>query len=131
MKVIPIQLDDLFECREIHVKEKGKKEAEEGSNLDEKKTGVWLTNLLHLYKLFNIVFQVFCTDCEILIDRVISDRNLDPEKCDIHFGFDEGQGSLKLGFTITEHDETDEKTSKKVMKKYDIFYLLQKYLAKN
>ena len=74
---------------------------------------------------------MFCTDCEILIDKVISDRNLDPEKCDIHFGFDGGQGSLKLGFTITEHDETDEKTSKKVIKKYDIFYLLQKYLAKN
>ena len=34
------ELVDLFEFREICVKEKGKKEAEEGSNLDEKKTGV-------------------------------------------------------------------------------------------
>ena len=29
-------------------------------------------------------------------------RNMDPDKCDLHLGFDGGQGSLKLVLSITE-----------------------------
>ena len=58
---------------------------------------------------------MFCTDCDKLIEKVITDRSLNPEKCDVHFGFDGGQGSLKLGFTITEQITTDELSSKKVL----------------
>ena len=46
--------------------------------------------------------KVFCNDCDELVQLVIHERGLDPQDCDVHVGFDGGQGLLKIGFTVTE-----------------------------
>lgn len=58
-----------------------------------------------LCEIFNINVQVFCNDCDELVQLVIRERGLDPHDCDVHVGFDGGQGLLKIGFTVTERSE--------------------------
>ena len=38
-------------------------------------------------------------DCDELVQTVLYERGLDPHDCDVHVGFDGGQGILKIGFT--------------------------------
>ena len=45
---------------------------------------------------------MFCNNTDGLIKKTIQERNLDSENCDVHVGFDGGQGFLKIGFTVTE-----------------------------
>ena len=41
--------------------------------------------------------------------KTLEDRDLDPETSDIHLGFDGGQGFLKIGFTVTERPNSEDK----------------------
>ena len=52
--------------------------------------------------------QVFCTDCDELLQLVLHERGLNPHECDVHVGFDGGQGILKIGFTVTERESCGE-----------------------
>lgn len=49
--------------------------------------------------------KVFCDDCDELVQHVLYERGLDPGQCDVHVGFDGGQGILKIGFTVTDRSE--------------------------
>ena len=57
------------------------------------------------HKEYIICVQVFCNDCDELVQLVIHERGLAPQDCDVHVGFDGGQGLLKIGFTVTERCE--------------------------
>ena len=37
----------------------------------------------------------------------LNERGLNPGDCDVHVGFDGGQGILKIGFTVTEREKMD------------------------
>ena len=50
----------------------------------------------------NFSRQVFCVDCDKLVVEAMTYRGLSPSSCDIHCGFDGGQGVLKLALTITD-----------------------------
>ena len=39
--------------------------------------------------------------------EVMTSRGLNPHTCDVHCGFDGGQGILKLAVTITDRQELD------------------------
>ena len=52
-----------------------------------------------------IFFKVFCNDCSQLVLSVMAHRGLNPQTCDVHCGFDGGQGMLKLAVTITDRLE--------------------------
>ena len=52
--------------------------------------------------------QVFCDDSSQLLLDVMAHRGLNPHSCDVHCGFDGGQGMLKLGLTITDRLEMEE-----------------------
>ena len=41
-----------------------------------------------------------------MVQHVLSERGLNPHDCDVHVGFDGGQGLLKIGFTVTDRTET-------------------------
>ena len=52
--------------------------------------------------------QVFCNDCDLLVQKTLLHRGDNPHECDVHCGFDGGQGLLKIGYTITKRtNETD------------------------
>ena len=53
-------------------------------------------------------YQVFCTDSSQLVQDVLLHRGLNPHSCDVHCGFDGGQGMLKLGVTITDRAGVEE-----------------------
>ena len=52
--------------------------------------------------LFFCNYQVFCDDCDLLVQRTLLYRGDNPHECDVHCGFDGGQGLLKIGYTITK-----------------------------
>ena len=93
------KLDYLFSTREIIMKERPKEKKNEAESEDEEivdDSG---------YKDIPTV-GVFCEDCDELVQLVLYERGLDPHACDVHVGFDGGQGILKIGFTVTERNET-------------------------
>ena len=45
---------------------------------------------------------MFCTVCDALVQQVFRERGLDPFECDVHCGFDGGQGLLKIALTVTQ-----------------------------
>ena len=47
---------------------------------------------------------MFCKDCDKLIQTVLDERSPKPEDCDVHCGFDSGQGMLKIAVTVTERN---------------------------
>ena len=55
--------------------------------------------------IFNL--QVFCVDCSQLVLEVMAHRGLNPHNCDVHVGFDGGQGMLKLALTVTDRLEVE------------------------
>ena len=57
--------------------------------------------------------------------KTIEDRDLDPETLDIHMGFDGGQGFLKIGFTVTERPDSEDKKVFLTVK-----YILFKYIQR-
>ena len=57
--------------------------------------------------MFEIYVQVFCEDCSDFVMDVMARRGLTPQTCDVHCGFDGGQGMLKLGVTITDKEELE------------------------
>ena len=52
--------------------------------------------------------QVFCDDSSQLVLDILAHRGLDPHSCDVHCGFDGGQGMLKLAVTITDRQEAEQ-----------------------
>ena len=46
--------------------------------------------------------QVFCDDPNQLVLDILAHRGMDPQNSDVHCGIDGGQGSLKIGITVTE-----------------------------
>ena len=56
---------------------------------------------------------VFCSDLRDLVSHLIAKRGMDPTNSDIHIGIDGGQGSLKVGVTITERDDEVQNTRSK------------------
>ena len=52
---------------------------------------------------------MFCNDCDYLVQKTIQHRGDDPQECDVHVGFDGGQGLLKIGYTITKRSEEERK----------------------
>ena len=77
-------LDNLFYADTLSIKKKVNSSSEEP--VIEKKVGV------------------FCSDLKGLISHLIQCRQIDPEKSDIHIGIDGGQGSVKVGITITNRE---------------------------
>ena len=55
--------------------------------------------------------------------KTLEDRDLDPETSDIHLGFDGGQGFLKIGFTVTERPNSEDKKVFSLSK-----YIFYKYI---
>ena len=55
----------------------------------------------------NYDLKVFCDDSESLVKLTFEKRGLKPEDCDIHCGFDGGQGFLKIGFTVTDKNNNN------------------------
>ena len=51
---------------------------------------------------------MFCDDLSQLVLDVMAHRGLDPHSCDVHCGFDGGQGMLKLAVTVTDRLESKE-----------------------
>ena len=51
---------------------------------------------------------MFCDDLSQLVLDVMAHRGLDPHSCDVHCGFDGGQGMLKLAVTVTDRLESEE-----------------------
>ena len=51
-------------------------------------------------------------DCDELVQTVLYERGLAPHDCDVHVGFDGGQGILKIGFTVTESSDTGQKAGR-------------------
>ena len=85
-------LDTLFDSTVVQVKnaEKKSKKGTDESNSDgySEKVGV------------------FCNDVDKLVSDLIEHRELDPTTCDVHVGIDGGQGSLKVGATVTDRTDT-------------------------
>ena len=50
---------------------------------------------------------VFCNDVDKLVSDMIEHRELDPTTCDVHVGIDGGQGSLKVGATVTDRADSE------------------------
>ena len=74
-------LEDLFEVATLTIPDKhGKEETAQG---------------------------VFCTDVHLLVAKLIEERELDPASMDVHLGIDNGQGSIKIGLTITRRQEQE------------------------
>ena len=48
---------------------------------------------------------VFCSDLMSMVSHLIECRDLDPEMADIHIGIDGGQGSVKVGVTVTTRED--------------------------
>ena len=103
------ELQEYFESKSVMMMEKSKSSDEKGSKatyVEASKIGVSLFSFIFF---INTLSQVFCTDSEGLIVKTIEDRDLDPETLDIHMGFDGGQGFLKIGFTVTERPDSEDK----------------------
>lgn len=48
---------------------------------------------------------VFCTDVEGLVADLIESRDIDPDLHDVHIGLDGGQGSIKIGLSVTTRQQ--------------------------
>ena len=63
---------------------------------------------------------------------VLNERGLNPGDCNVHVGFDGGQGVLKIGFTVTERETIDNYLGRskysQVSNIYDIFRQTHLYL---
>ena len=49
---------------------------------------------------------VFCSDLKSLVSHLLQCREIFPKKADIHVGIDGGQGSVKVGITITTREDS-------------------------
>ena len=49
---------------------------------------------------------VFCSDLGSMVSHLIECRDLDPDKADVHIGIDGGQGSVKVGITVTTREDS-------------------------
>ena len=47
---------------------------------------------------------VVCSNVDKLVLELMKRRDLDSNNCDIHIGIDGGQGSLKVGMTVTDRE---------------------------
>jgi len=43
-----------------------------------------------------------------LVKLTLEKRGLNPDNCDVHCGFDGGQGFLKIGITLTEKNNNSD-----------------------
>lgn len=100
--------DEEVETKKASKQPKKVQEEEQKENLDENgyrdisRVGVkfYLKSLqLHTYFCH---YQVFCNDCDLLVQRTLLHRGDNPHECDLQCGFDGGQGLLKIGYTITK-----------------------------
>ena len=53
--------------------------------------------------------KVFCTDCEELVNTVLTERGLCPTNAHVHCGFDGGQGIIKIACSVTKKADGEEK----------------------
>ena len=78
-------LESLFDSKVFEAKVKAGKNSEKQET--EKKVGV------------------ICNDLQTLLSDMIESREVDSMKSDVHIGIAGGQGSPKIGLTITDRDE--------------------------
>ena len=50
--------------------------------------------------LLSFIMQVFCNDCDILVQQVLTVRGLNPHESTVLVGLDDGQGMVKICATI-------------------------------
>ena len=50
---------------------------------------------------------VVCNNVEALVKELIERRQLDVNSSDVHIGIDGGQGSIKVGLTITDRTTSE------------------------
>ena len=62
-------------------------------------------------------------NCDELVQTVLHECGLDPHDCDVHVGFDGGQGILKIGFTITERTDSVKEAGRS--KYSEVYFLYQ------
>ena len=94
-------LDHLFITKEITIKEKKNSENIDSDTEYEELDGGYISKSTK---------GVFCSDCDEVVQLVLFERGLDPHDCDVHCGFDGGQGILKIGVTITERNDSCKET---------------------
>ena len=59
---------------------------------------------------------VVCTDLKELVYDLVATTGMDPSKNDVYIDIDSGQGSLKVGLTMTDRDEETQTSRAKYSK---------------
>ena len=95
-------LDNLFEGKMLNLKHKPPKGVQIESEVDN----------CGLVEISRPV--VICKDPQSFVLRVILDRNLDPQKCHVKIGADDGQGIFKINMQILSSSENGDLEKEKV-----------------
>ena len=102
LKIRNHMLDDMFSVRKIKVEEK----KTSGEDIEESVAADELIDSDGRHIVEKV--GVFCDDSSQFVLNVMAHRGLDPQSCDVHCGFDGGQGMLKLAVTITDRQESEQ-----------------------